>query len=151
MSRGITIELPVKRPIIFTHCFLGFTGTLSLDGKPVSGLKESLKDLSMKIDMTILIDGSRTVVAIAFFLVCAVVMYKMFWMLEQCVPATQEVEAKARARRWKYTVAGFVVGAWICAVIIVFTFNMPDVLKAIVLAGPITITIPVLAWVFLVY
>jgi hypothetical protein len=48
-------------------------------------------------------------------------------------------------------VAGIVVGAWICAGSIVFAFNMPEVLDAVVLAGPITITVPVLAWVFLVY
>jgi hypothetical protein len=104
-----------------------------------------------KIDITILTVDIRTIVAIAFFLVCMVVMSRMFWMLEQCVPVTQEPASKARARRWKSAVAGIVVGAWICAGGIVFAFNMPEALHAVVLAGPITITVPVLAWVFLVY
>jgi hypothetical protein len=104
-----------------------------------------------KIDITILTTDIRTIVAVAFFVVCIVVMSKMFWMLEQCVPVNQEAASKARARRWKGAVAGIVVGAWICAGSIVFAFNMPEVLDAVVLAGPITITVPVLAWVFLVY
>jgi hypothetical protein len=105
----------------------------------------------MKIDITILTSDIRTIVAVAFFVVCMVVMSKMFWMLEQCVPVTQEAASKARARRWKSAVAGIVVGAWICAGGIVFAFNMPKALYAVVLAGPITITVPLLAWVFLVY
>lgn len=104
-----------------------------------------------KIDTATLTSDIRTIVAVAFFVVCMVVMYKMFWMLEQCVPVTQEAASKARARRWKAIVAGIVVGAWICAGGMVFAFNMPEVLDAVVLAGPIIITIPVLAWVFLVY
>jgi hypothetical protein len=104
-----------------------------------------------KIDITILTVDIKTIVAITFFVVCMVVMAKMFWMLEQCVPVTQEAASKARARRWKSAVAGIVVGAWICAGGIVFAFNLSEALHAVVLAGPITITVPVLAWVFLVY
>jgi uncharacterized membrane protein SirB2 len=151
MSRGITIELSGKQPIILTHLVLDFTGTLLLDGKPAFRLKESLKALPEKMDIAILTSGIGTIVAVAFFVVCMVVMSKMFWMLEQCVPLTQEAASKARARQWKYTVAGIVVGAWICAGGIVLAFNMPEVLEAVVLAGPITITFPVLTWVFLVY
>ena len=101
--------------------------------------------------MAILTVDIRTIIAVAFFLVCMVVMYKMFWMLEQCVPLTQETASKARAKRWKITVAGIVVGVWICAGSFIYTFNMPETADAVVLAGPITITVPVLAWVFLVY
>jgi len=93
----------------------------------------------------------RTIVAVAFFVVCAVVMHKMFWMLEQCVPITQEAASKARARRWKGAVAAVVVGAWVCASSIAFGFDMPKALCAVVFAGPIAITLPVLVWVFLVY
>ncbi len=144
-------ELLYKLSMIFKHMVLDFTGTSSLDGKPASGLKESLKALSKKIDITTLIVCIKTIVAVAFFVVCVVVMGKMFWMLEQCVPINQEAVFKARARRWKGTVAGIVAGAWICAGGIIFAFNMPKVLNALVLAGPITISVPVLAWVFLVY
>jgi len=93
----------------------------------------------------------KTIVAVAFFVVCVVVMHKMFWMLEQCVPITQEAEAKARARRWKDAVAAVVVGAWVCAGGIAFGFDMPKALCAVVFAGPIAITFPVFVWVFLVY
>jgi hypothetical protein len=103
------------------------------------------------IDITTLTSDIRTIVAVAFFVVCVVVMHKMFWMLEQFIPANQEATAKARARRWKGIVAGTVIGAWICAVVIILTFNMPDALDAIVLAGPIVISLPVLVWVFLIY
>jgi hypothetical protein len=92
-----------------------------------------------------------TIVAVAFFTVCAVVMHKMPWMLEQCVPITQEAVSRARARRWKGAVAAVVVGAWVCAAGIAFGFDMPKALCAVVFAGPIAITVPVLAWVFLVY
>jgi len=93
----------------------------------------------------------RTIVAVAFFVVCAVVMYEMFWMLEQCVPITQEAASKARARRWKGIVAAVVVGAWVCAGGIVLGFDMPKALCAVVVGGPIVVTFPVLVWVFLVY
>ena len=93
----------------------------------------------------------KTVVAVAFFVVCAGVMHEMFWMLEQCVTITQEAASKARARRWKGVVAAVVVGAWLCAGGIVFGFDMPKALCAVVVAGPIAISVPVLAWVFLVY
>ena len=93
----------------------------------------------------------RTIVALIFFVVCAVVMHKMFWMLEQCVPITQEAASKARARRWKGIVAAAVVGAWVCASGIAFGFDMPKALCAVVFGGPIAITFPVLVWVFLVY
>jgi len=93
----------------------------------------------------------RIIVAVAFFVVCAVVMHKMFWMLEQCVPISQEAASKARARRWKGTVATVVVGAWICAGGIAFGFDMPKAMCAVVFAGPIAITFPGLVWVFLVY
>ncbi|MBN1509507.1 MAG: hypothetical protein JW955_21850 [Sedimentisphaerales bacterium] len=93
----------------------------------------------------------RTIVAVAFFVVCAVVMHRMFWMLEQCVPITQEAASKARARRWKGAVAAVVVGAWLCAAGIAFGFDMPKAMRAVVFAGPMAITVPVLAWVLLVY
>jgi hypothetical protein len=93
----------------------------------------------------------RTMVAVAFFAVCAVGMHKMFWMLEQCVPITPEAASKARARRWKGAVAAVVVGAWVCAGGIAFGFDMPKAMWAVVLGGPIAITFPVLVWVFLVY
>jgi|WetSurMetagenome_2_1015567.scaffolds.fasta_scaffold100048_1 hypothetical protein len=151
MHEGNTIELPGKHPVSLTQLVLDFTGTLSLDGKPISTLKESLIALSKKIDITILIVCIKTIVAVAFFVACAVVMNKMFWMLEQCVPINQEAAFKTRARRWKRIVATVVIGAWICACIIGFAFNMPKALQAVVFAGPIAITLPVLAWVFLVY
>ncbi len=53
----------------------------------------------------------KTIVAVAFLGVCAAVMHKMCWMLEQCVPTSQEEKAKARARRWKGVVTAVVVGA----------------------------------------
>ena len=93
----------------------------------------------------------RTIVAVAFFVVCAVVMYEMFWMLEQCVPITQEAASKARARCWKGIVAAVVVGAWLCAGGIALGLNMPKALCAVVFGGPIAITFPVLVWVLLVY
>jgi len=93
----------------------------------------------------------RTIVAVAFFVVCAVVMHKMFWMLEQCVPITQETASKARARRWRGAVATVVVGAWVCASGIAFGLDMPKAMCAVVFAGPIAITFPVLVWVLLVY
>ena len=151
MLKEILNELPDKQSMILTHLVQGFTGTLSLDGKPTFRLKETFKALSPKIDIAILTVDIRTIVAVAFFVVCMVVMYKMFWMLEQCVPVTQEAASKTRARRWKYAVAGIFVGAWICAGGIIFAFNMPEALDAVVLAGPITISVPILAWVFLVY
>jgi hypothetical protein len=93
----------------------------------------------------------RTMVAVAFFVVCAVGMHRMFWMLEQCVPTSQEAIPKARARRWRGIVAAVVVGAWLCAGGIALGFGMPKALWAVVFAGPIAITFPVLVWVFLVY
>jgi hypothetical protein len=93
----------------------------------------------------------RTVVAAVFFVVCVVVMNKMFWMLELCVPSSQEPEPRARARRWKGAVAAVVVGAWVCASGITFGLDMPKAMCAVVFAGPIAITVPVLVWVFLVY
>ena len=93
----------------------------------------------------------RTIVAVAFFAACAVMMHKMSWMLEQCVPITQEAASKARARRWKGVVAAVVVGAWVCAGGIALGFDMTKALCAVVFAGPIAITFPVLVWVFLVY
>jgi hypothetical protein len=93
----------------------------------------------------------RTIVAVAFFVVCAVVMHRMFWMLEQCVPITQEAASKARARRWKAAVAAVVAGAWVCAGCIAFGLDMPRGMWAVVFVGPIAVTVPVLVWVFLVY
>ena len=93
----------------------------------------------------------KIIVAVAFLMVCAVVMYRMFWMLEQCVPVTQEAKSKARARRWKGAVAAVVVGAWLCAIGIAFGLGMSKAMCEIVFAGPIIVTIPVLVWVFLVY
>ena len=151
MPKEILSKLPDKLPMIRTHLVQDFIETLSLDGKPASRLKESLKALSRKIDIKILTVDIKTIVAVAFFVVCMVVMSKMFWMLEQCVPVIQEAASKTRARRWKYAVAGIVVGAWICAGGIVFALNMSQALHAVVLAGPITLSIPVLVWVLLVY
>ncbi len=93
----------------------------------------------------------KTIVAVVFLVVCVVVMNKMFWMLEMCVPTSQEEKARARARRWKGTVAAVVVGAWVCGICIAFGLDMPKVLHAVVFAGPMAISLPVLAWVFLVY
>lgn len=93
----------------------------------------------------------QTIVAVVFLVVCVVVMNKMFWMLEQCVPTSQEEKAKAVARRWKGIVAAVVIGAWACGACIALGFGMPKVLYAVVFAGPMAISFPVLAWVFLVY
>jgi hypothetical protein len=93
----------------------------------------------------------RTIVAVAFLVMCMVVMHKVFWMLEQCVPRNQEAAAKARARRWKGAVAAVVVSAWICAICIALGFDMPKAMCAVMFAGPGAITIPVLVWVFLIY
>ena len=93
----------------------------------------------------------RTTVAVAFFVVCVVVMNKVFWMLDQCVPSSQEAESKARARRWKGAVVAVVVGAWVCATCIAFGFHMSKAMCVVVFAGPIAITFPVLVWVLLVY
>jgi hypothetical protein len=93
----------------------------------------------------------RTIVAVVFFAVCVVVMNKVFWMLELCVPNSQEPESKARARRWKDAVAAVVLGPWVCAICIAFGLDMPKALCAVVFAGPIVITFPVLVWVLLVY
>ncbi|HNS22506.1 MAG TPA: hypothetical protein PKH24_18525 [Sedimentisphaerales bacterium] len=93
----------------------------------------------------------KTIVAVAFLVACVVVMNKVYWMLEMCVPTSREEKAKARARRWKGAVAAVVVGAWACGACIAFGFGMPKVLYAVVFAGPGVISLPVLAWVFLVY
>jgi hypothetical protein len=78
-------------------------------------------------------------------------MHNVLWMLELCVPSSQEAEPKARARRWKGAVAAVVLGAWVSALCIAFGFHMPDVLRVVVFAGPLVITFPVLVWVSLVY
>ncbi len=93
----------------------------------------------------------KTVVAVAFFLVCAVVMYKVFAMLDMCVPTSQEPEAKKRARQWKKAVAAVVVGAWVCAACIAFGFHMTDALRIVVFTGAFTVSVPVIVWVLLVY
>ncbi len=93
----------------------------------------------------------RTIVAVAFFVASAVMMGKVFGMLDECVPASQEAEIKARARRRKEVVAAVVVGAWVCAVCIAFVFNMPQALCVVVFAGAAVITVPVIVWVLLVY
>jgi len=93
----------------------------------------------------------RTIVIVAFLAACAVVMHRMFWMLEQCVPITQEARSKARAWRWKGAVAAVVVGAWVCAAGIALGFGMPKAMWAAVFAGPIAVTLPVVVWVLLVY
>jgi hypothetical protein len=93
----------------------------------------------------------RTILAVAFFVVCAAVMHKVFGMLDMCVPISKETEARARARRWKVAVAAVVVGAWVCAACIAFGFHMPKAMCAVVFAGPVAITVPVLVWVLLVY
>jgi len=95
--------------------------------------------------------GVRTIVAVAFFVMCAVVMKKVFWMLDQCVPASQEPESKAEARRWKIAVAAVVVAAWICAAGIALGLDMPKSLCVIVFAGPFIVSLPALVWVMLVY
>lgn len=93
----------------------------------------------------------KTIVAVAFLVVCAAVMHKMCWMLEQCVPTSQEEKAKARARRWKGIVTAVVVGVWVCGVCLAFGLDMPKALRAVILAGSMAVSFPVLAWVFLVY
>ena len=93
----------------------------------------------------------KTIVAVAFFVLCAVVMGKEFRILDECVPTSQEAEAIARVRRWKGSVAAVVVGAWLCAACIAFGFHMSKVLCVVVFAGPAAITVPVLVWALLVY
>jgi len=93
----------------------------------------------------------RTVVTVVYFEVSAVAMHTMCRMLAHSVPVTQEAASKARARRWKHTVAAVVVSAWIGAACIAFGLNMPKAMCGVVFAGPVVITVPVLAWVFLVY
>jgi hypothetical protein len=93
----------------------------------------------------------KTIVAVAFLVVCVVVTNKVLWMLDQCVPTSQEPEAKARARRWKGAVVAVVAAAWLCATCIAFGFDMPKIIHAVVFAGPMVITFPVLVWVLLVY
>jgi hypothetical protein len=93
----------------------------------------------------------KTIVAVAFFVACAVVMYKVFGMLDMCVPISQEPEAKARAWRWKKAVAAVVIGAWVCAACIAFGFGMPETLRLVVFAGAFTVTVPAIVWVLLVY
>jgi predicted Co/Zn/Cd cation transporter (cation efflux family) len=93
----------------------------------------------------------RTIVAVAFLVACVVVMNKVYWMLEMCVPTSQEEKAKARARRWKGAVAAVVAGAWLCGACIAFGLGMPKVLHAVVFAGPVAISFPVLVWVLLAY
>ncbi len=93
----------------------------------------------------------QTVVAAVFFVACAAGMGKVFGMLDQCVPTSQEPEAKARARSWKYAVAAVIIGAWLCAAGIVFGFHMSKALSVVVFSGPAALTAPVLVWVLLVY
>lgn len=93
----------------------------------------------------------RAIVAVVFFAACVVAMHRMFWMLEQCVPTSQEAIPKARARRWKAAVAAVVAGAWVGALGIVLAFDLSDWLRAAVFAGPIAVTVPVAVWVLLVY
>lgn len=54
MSRGTTIEMPGKEPIVLTHLALDFTGTLSLDGKILPGISDILKELSEFLNITVL-------------------------------------------------------------------------------------------------
>jgi soluble P-type ATPase len=54
IMNGIEIELPGKPPIVVTHLVLDFTGTLSLDGKLLPGVGETLKELSRRLNITIL-------------------------------------------------------------------------------------------------
>jgi P-type E1-E2 ATPase len=51
---GIKIELPGETPIVLTHLVLDFTGTLSLDGKLLPGVGETLKELSKQLNITIM-------------------------------------------------------------------------------------------------
>lgn len=138
--------MPDNLSMVLNHIIPGFTGKSSLNGE-----NESLKAIAAKIDITILVISIKIIVTIPFFVACIVLMSKMFWMLEQCIPISQEAAFKARARRWKVIVAAAVIGAWICAIGIIFIFNMPKTLCAVVLAGPIAVTAPVFAWLFLVY
>jgi hypothetical protein len=93
----------------------------------------------------------RTIVAVAFFVVCAGVMGKILWMLDQCVPSSKDELVRRRARRWKAVVAAVVVGAWICAGCIALGLDMPKTLSMVVFLGPFLISFPVLVWVLLVY
>ena len=92
----------------------------------------------------------KTMVAGVFFVVCAAVMRKVFWMLDQCVPSSQEPEAKATAWRWRGAVAAVVVGAWAGAAGLVFGFDMPRVLRLVVFVGAGVITFPPTVWVILI-
>jgi len=93
----------------------------------------------------------KTIVTVAFLVVCTVGMHRMFWMLEQCVPITQEAVSKARARRWKGVVAAVVAVAWLGAAGLAFGLRMPQAMQAAIFAGPMAVTLPVLVWVLLVY
>jgi soluble P-type ATPase len=54
MSKGITLELPGKQPIVLTHLVLDFTGTLSFDGKILPGIDNILIELSRFLKITVL-------------------------------------------------------------------------------------------------
>ncbi len=93
----------------------------------------------------------RTIVAVAYLVVCAVAMGKVFWMLDLCTPSSQEPEAKAEARRWKGTVAAVVVGAWVCAAGIAFGLHLSEALRVVVFTGPAVVSLPVLVRVVLLH
>lgn len=104
----------------------------------------------MSLDHVRFVMVIRTIVAGVFFVVCAAVMHKVFWMLDQCVPSSQEPEARAAAWRWRGAVAAVVVGAWACAAGIVLGFDMPRVLRTVVLVGAGAVTFPPFIWVILI-
>jgi len=52
-SEGLTLEIPGKEAQIFTDLFLDYTGTLSLDGILLEGIKERLVRLSDSIRITV--------------------------------------------------------------------------------------------------
>lgn len=45
----LKIQIPGRKPIILEHLVLDFNGTIAIDGKIISGVKERLKKRSQRI------------------------------------------------------------------------------------------------------
>jgi P-type E1-E2 ATPase len=54
MPKGIIIQLPDETPMVLTYLTIDFTGTLSLDGKLLPGVAQSLKVLSKQLKIIVL-------------------------------------------------------------------------------------------------
>ena len=50
----LTIDVPGWKPLVLTHLFLDFNGTLALDGTILPGVAEQLMDLSRDLDIHVL-------------------------------------------------------------------------------------------------